>query len=163
MTDFRPSKRANDAWKRFAVWYGADSLERKFGLSAPQDWCEVFDALDRDILARVMAEVKVKFPTWMPGLPEFEALIRQVGRPAPPQFGPTVAERLNDFVLAHRSLTPTQLRMPWRYIGRQFDAPGVDGKMRHNHGVEITGVIVPADGDHPGYRVLLEDLQQAAA
>ena len=51
MTEFRPSKRANDAWKRFAAWYGADTLERKFGLQAPQDWCEVFDRLDRDALA----------------------------------------------------------------------------------------------------------------
>lgn len=158
------SKQAQDTWKRFCSWYGADAVERKFGLRAPDDWVEVLDAVDRDQLPLVLAETKSKFPTWMPGLPEFEALVTQFSKPAAPDFGPSMQERLINFVIANRSLTPRQLGMPWQYIPERFDAVpyGQKGMVR-DWGVRIVGVIVPADGDHLGYRVMVEDLQQAAA
>ena len=31
--------------------------------------------------------------------------------------------------------------------------------MRKDYGVEFTGVLIPADGEHPGYRVMFEDMQ----
>lgn len=137
------SRRAQEAWTRFASWYGADVLDRKYGLTPPQDWCEVLDELDRETLAAVMAETKSKFPSWMPGLPEFEAIVRQIKAPTV-QRGPSIMDQLHDFVMANYRLTPRQLRGPRTWL--------------HRDGV-ISGVVIPADGDTPGFRVMAEDMQ----
>jgi hypothetical protein len=57
------------------------------------------------------------------------------------------AERLCRFVMREygRRLTPAQIRGPWQHIG---SASG-----------DITGVIVPTDGDSPGFRVMLVDFE----
>ena len=89
--------------------------------------------------------------------PEPEELHRPV------QDGPSVQDRLTAFVLKNYSLTFTQLRSPWTFIGKQFDAPDLNGKMRHNHGCEITGVVIPADGESPSYRIMVEDMQMGRA
>lgn len=89
--------------------------------------------------------------------PELEETVHR-----PAQEGPTVEDRLTIFVLRNYSLTPEQIRAPWAYIGKQFDAPDVTGKTRHNHGCEITGVVIPADGEHRGCRVMVEDMQLSA-
>jgi hypothetical protein len=158
------SKQAQDTWKRFAAWYGTDALERKFGLAVPVDWADAIEGLDREQLAIVMAETKQKFPTWMPGLPEFETLVAQVRKPAIQDTGPSAQEQLVRFVILNRSLTGNQLRMPWDYLVERFDAVPHGGKnMVHNHGIRIIGVVIPADGDHPGYRVMLADMMLEAA
>jgi hypothetical protein len=56
------------------------------------------------------------------------------------------AERLCEHVMRTLGarLTPKQIRMPWTYIG--------------SVGGEITGVIIPADGDAPSYRMMLTDI-----
>lgn len=61
------------------------------------------------------------------------------------------AERLCKFVMAEygRRMTPAQIRMPWFHLG--------------SHAGEITGVVVPADGDSPRIRVTLADVDGAAA
>jgi hypothetical protein len=148
------SSRAIEAWKRFAAWYGADTLERKYGLKPPEDWCEIFDSLDRDQLARVLADVRVKFPTWMPGLGEFEQLVREIRKPVPMR-GPTVQEQLTSYVLRNYRLTFNQTRGPWRWLGT--------GNQWTGEGFAITGVVIPADGDAPGYRVMVVDMQSEAA
>jgi len=156
------SRQAQDTWKRFASWYGADVLERKFGLTVPPDWSDAIDSLDRNQLAMVLGETKQKYPTWMPGLPEFEGLIRQVRKPAAPSVGPSVQEQLISFVLANRSLTPEQLSRPWDYIVERFDAqPSWAKEMVHNWGMRVTGVVIPADGENPGYRVMTMDMDVA--
>lgn len=55
------------------------------------------------------------------------------------------AELLSDHVmrLYGRSLTPKQIRGPWTYIGTRNG--------------EISGVVIVADGDSPGRRVMLID------
>jgi hypothetical protein len=73
--------------------------------------------------------------------------------------GPAAHEILAEYVIKNYPLTAAQIRTPWQYFGDQFNAPGLDGKMRTNHGVNITGVIVPPDGDKQGYRVTLRDMQ----
>lgn len=154
MSDSKPSQRAREAWKRFASWYGADVLERKFGPNPPADWCTVLDSLDRETLGAVMADVKSKFPTWMPGLPEFEAIVQRIRRP----YAGVVSaqEQLVDYVLRNYRLTPSQLRAPWRFLhAGQSGFAGVPA----SHDYRVAGVIVPADDDQPGYRVLVEDMQ----
>lgn len=148
------SKQAQDTWKRLGSWYGADTIERKYGLRVPDDWCEVIDRLDRDTLAMVLAETRMKFATWMPGLGEFEQIVREVRKPAPLQ-GPSLQEQLTDYVLKNYTLTTEQLRLPWRWLhtGNRFNGEGFT----------ITGVDIPADGDVTGYRVMVSQMQMAAA
>ena len=155
------SWQAKQVWKRFASWYGADVLERKYGIEVPADWCEVIDAIDRDKLDGLMADVRAKHPTWPPGLPEFESLAKEAARPV--WTGPLMQELLTDFVLRNRTLTPVQQRMPWKYLYRgDSGTPGEKGR-RPSADYAVTGVEVPADGDAPGYRVMVIDMQAEAA
>jgi hypothetical protein len=138
-------------------------MAEQYGPTPPADWCEIVDDADNETVQRALSQIRLKHVTHPPTFPEFDAIFAKAKAPSPGQSGPSMQERLCDFVLKHRTLTRTQLRLPWTYIGRQFDAPDLTGKMRHNHGVEITGVIVPADGDQPGYRVMVADMQMEAA
>lgn len=162
--DYTISRRARGLWSKFCEWYGTAEMSKQFGLVPPKDWCEAIDDIpNRDAMARVISAVKTKHPTFPPKFPEFDAIVSNCTKPKAIVTGPSTQERLKVWVLQHKPLTTTQLHMPWTYIGRYFDAPGPNGKMAQNFGVEVTGVVVPADGDHPGYRVMLEDLQMAEA
>jgi hypothetical protein len=57
------------------------------------------------------------------------------------------AEKLCAFVIREygRRLTPKQIRDPWTYIG--------------TYNGEISGVVIAAGGDRPGYRVMLTDME----
>lgn len=145
------SWQARQVWKRFCAWYGADVIERKYGAVVPEDWCGVIDDIPPGKLENVLADVRMKHPSWPPGLPEFEAITRAVNKPV--FDGPSPMERLCDFVLKTKPLTAAQLRGPWRFIGA--------GNVRNGEGFAIAGVIVPADGDRPGYRVMVQDMEAA--
>lgn len=149
MSERKISWQARQTWKRFCGWYGADVVERKFGLQAPEDWCDAIDAVEEKTLETVLEHVRGKFPTWPPSLPEFEQLVRIVRSPSIAR-GPTVQERLKDFVVRTKHLSNGQLSQPWTYLGT--------GDARTGSGFAITGVVVPADGPLPGYRVMVEDM-----
>lgn len=87
-----------------------------------------------------MATLGKKFPAPIELKPEHAV---SVGRKEP-----TTQELLCDFVLRTRNLTDAQLRMPWIYT--------------HDRSGNVTGVIVQADGDWPGYNVRTEDMQLEA-
>jgi hypothetical protein len=141
---------AKQVWRKLAAWYGADVIERKFGAEIPQDWAAAIDGIDDDKLEGVLADVRIKHPTWPPGLPEFEQLIKAANRPVY-QEGPTITDRLDAYVLRTRRLTPVQqLSMSWKYLYR--------GNPRTGEGLETTGVVIAADGDAPGYRVMVMDM-----
>lgn len=156
------SWQAKQVWKRFGSWYGADALERKYGAVVPDDWCEVIDAIERGKLELLLADVRAKFPTWLPSLPEFEGLAKQLAEPAR-DAGPSTQERLVDFVLRTRRLTPAQLRMPWRFLYCGDCGTGGERGRRPSQDYAVTGVVVPADGDHPGYRVMFVDMEAEVA
>lgn len=153
MTD-KTSWQVRQVWKRFGSWYGADALERKFGLTPPDDWCEVIDAVQRDKLEQLMADVRAKYPTWLPSLPEFEGLAKAVARPVRNE-GPTMQEKLRDFALRSKHLTPGQLRAPWRDL--------YTGNGRTGEGLAVVGLEIPPDGNAPGYRVMVIDMNAEAA
>jgi hypothetical protein len=162
--DYTITRRARLLWTKFSEWYGAAEMSKQFGSMPPRDWCEVIDSIpDRNAMARVVSAVKTKHPTFPPKFPEFDAIVTDCAQPKQISTGPSAQERLKAWVIRNKSLSRNQHWMPWTYIGRHFDAPGRDGKMTKNFGIEITGVIVPADGEHPGYRVMLEDVQMAEA
>jgi hypothetical protein len=141
---------AKQVWRKFGAWYGADVIERKFGAEIPEDWANAIDGIDDDKLDVVLADVRARHPTWPPGLPEFEQLIKAANRPVY-QEGPTIAAQLTEFVARNRSLTKGQLAGLWQYLYR--------GNPRTGEGLETVGVVIAADGDAPGYRVTVEDMR----
>lgn len=155
---YRISPRAKRVWGKLQSWYG-DALDQ-YGAFPPEDWCEVIDASTQQAEHAALAEMRKQHTTFPPRFPEFDALFTKAARPLAID-GPTPQERLKEFVIANRTLTMRQLAMPWTFLGQHFDAaPAHDP--RHvwpGWGIRITGVVVPADGDHPGYRVMLEDMQ----
>jgi hypothetical protein len=149
VTTDKTSWQVRQVWKRFGGWYGADALERKFGLAPPDDWVESIDKIERSKLEQIMSDVRAKYPTWMPSLPEFEQLVRQANKPVYHE-GPSIEFKLTEFVLRTKTLTRTQL-MPfsWSYLYR--------GNVRTGEGFQTTGVVIAADGDAPGFRVMAID------
>jgi hypothetical protein len=136
-------------WKRFCGWYGADAIERKFGLQAPDDWRDSIDSVNEKTLESAMTQIRQRFPTWPPSLPEFEQIVRDLRKSADNR-GPTTLELLTDYVLRTKSLSKNQASSPWTYIGT--------GNARTGEGFAITGVVIPADGSNPGYRVMVADM-----
>jgi len=157
---YRISTRAKRVWGKLQDWYG-DALSQ-YGPFPPQDWCEVIDDLTNAAMERAaLSEIRQKHLTFPPRFPEFESILARVGRPA--VSGPSMQDRLGDFVLKHRSLTDAQLRGPWTYLYRGHPGSAGDPKdalSKPSIDFAVVGVVIPADGDRfPGYRVNVEDLQ----
>jgi len=139
------SGRAARCWQRLTEWYGV-RLAESYGTVMPKDWAEVVDRTDNDTVLRGLSIVRHRYLQHPPTLPQFEQAMEP---PATLATGPNPAEQLCAYVMRTLGprLTRTQLQSAWTYIG------SVRG--------EISGVVVPADGDAPGYRVTLEDVAAA--
>lgn len=151
-----------------------DDFKRTIG-----DLCVAVNRPFNDDLVRVLWEDLKRFP--LPAIRERASFLRAGGkrqftshdlRPeeaenVPKHSGPSrhPNEDLVDYVLANYPLTPAQMRLPWTHIGVSSDAPGVDGKMRRDHAVQFTGVIVPAcpETGKPSYRVMRQDMVLGSA
>lgn len=144
----KPSARAQRVWDRLGDWYGARFADQ-FGDQPSQDWSTVIDNTSNDDLVAVLVLVRQQHVTFPPTLPEFAALVKEVR--APRINAPSVAEQLAAFVSRSYALTPAQLRGPWTFL---YGSTG--GQLI------VTGVVIASDGDHPGYRVSVDDMQMAA-
>lgn len=158
------SRQAQAVWRRFCAFYGADVVERKYGVQPPADWCVVIDEIDSDRIDGVLADIRSKHPAWPPGLSEFESISKAAAKPR--HSGPTMQEMLTDFVLRSKSLTSNQLTRPWKFLYSGY--PGCAGDpndhtTRPSSDFAITGVVIPADGDAPGHRVMVIDMRAEAA
>lgn len=156
----KPSPRSQAAWKRLSVYYGADVIERKYGIVAPPEWCRLFDRLDRENLGAVLAETKSKHPSYPPTHGEFEEIVKALTAPPPTNDGPSTVERLKDYVLRTRGhrLTGFQLRAPWEYLYQgKCGRAGMPASEDH----ATTAVIVPPDpdGKSPGFKVTTMDME----
>lgn len=140
------SARAKRFWDKLRDWYGT-SLTDQYGMTPPADWCAVVDGATNDVMRAAMSEIRAKHVTFPPKFPEFDAIVSRLKRPAIQQ--PSVAAQLADYVLRTKKLSGYQLHMPWRYL---HDADGF-----------VCGVEVPAYEDAPGYRVMVADMEAAAA
>lgn len=145
---YKASVRAQRVWDRLGDWYGARFADQ-FGDVPSQDWGTVIDNVSNDDLVAALVLVRQRHVTFPPTLPEFAALAKEVRLPR--VHGPSVLEQLAEFVTRSYTLTPAQLRGPWTYLFRS-DASGPI----------VTAVVVDADGDKPGYRVTVDDMQMAA-
>lgn len=150
------SARSARLWSRLQQWYGS-RLAEVYGQEPGRDWCELVDASDNETVKLVLSQIREKHTTFPPTFPEFDALFAKARAPSQ-RTGPTLVDKLCEFVLSHRTLTPHQMRAPWTFLSQEFDAIAGDGKMQTNHGVTITGVLIPPDGDAPGLRVMVEDM-----
>lgn len=137
------SARAKRAWQRLMEWYGTRMAEQ-YGDSPPPDWCEVIDSIDNDAVKRGLSILRSRFIQHPPTLPQFDQAMRPAG--AAQDGGPNPAEKLCAQVMRSygRRLSRKQIREPWTYLAKP------DG--------EITGVVIAADGDHPGYRLMVDDM-----
>lgn len=158
----KSSPRAKRAWERLKQWYGT-RLTEQFGMTPPKDWAAVVDSTENEEVSRGLDFIRRTYTDWPPTFPQFEKALKPVQKVV--SKGPTPAEQLTQFVLKHRRLTPRQLAgVPrWTFLGKEFDAMAPDGKMRERYGKEIVGVVIPADGDSPGFRIMIEDMQAEAA
>ncbi len=159
------STRVHGVWEKFAGWYGADIIAKQFGKIPPQEWCEAIDSIPtRDAMARALAEVKAKYVTWPPRFPEFAAIVAKVSRPD--MSGPSMQHQLAEFAATYKPLTRAQRAAPWTYLYRGHPGYGGDPKDPRNQAspdYAVTGVVIPADGDAPGYRIMVEDMQLAVS
>jgi hypothetical protein len=137
------SPRSKRVWKRLIEWYGTRIIEQ-YGEAPPDDWREIIDDIDNTQVKRGLSIIRSRFIQHPPTLPQFDQAMRPSGTEQ--KTGPNPAERLCAHVMRNygRRMSAKQIRGPWTYVGRP------DG--------EITGVVIDADGDHAGYRVMLEDL-----
>lgn len=151
MPSYTISARVRGVWKKLSDWYGADVVAKHHGAIPPREWCEVIDDIpSKEAMARILAEVRAKHVTFPPRFPEFEVIATKLGRAIDPN-APSMQERLKDFVLRTKSLTRDQQWRPWTYL--------YTGNVRSGENSAVTGVVVPADGEHPGYRVMVADMQ----
>lgn len=145
---------AKQVWRKFGAWYGADVIERKFGAEIPKDWADAIDRVDDAKLDGVLADVRAKHPTWPPGLPEFEQIVRAANRPKYDE-GPSMQSLLTEYAVRTKHITKEQLVLPWTYL--------YTGNARTGEGLAVTGLVIPAGGDAPGYRIMVIDMQAGAA
>jgi hypothetical protein len=155
----RVSPVPNDSGIASSRWYGS-RLTDQYGAEPKGDWCELIDDHENEVIAAALARSRPSTRSTRPASPKPMRSSRRLKAPSQAQDRPSMLEQLSEFVHRNRTLTANQLRMPWKYLGRMFDAPGIDGKTRTNHGVQITGVVVPADGENPGYRVMVTDMAE---
>jgi hypothetical protein len=140
--------RVDRLWKRLGQWYGSRFAD-VYGPEPSEDWRACVDEASNDDVVAVLAMIRQRHVTFPPTLPEFESLFREVrGRKKFPRASEaSMHDRLGDFVLKHRSLTFNQLR-GWEFKYRIGD----DGFP------VTTALVIPADGDKPGYRITVEDM-----
>jgi hypothetical protein len=157
------SKRVQTFWTRLKQWYGQRIVDA-YGEEAPPDWARIIDYADNSQLKSALEKLKSIAPVHPPTFPQFEQAIKNVTAFSAPARR-DIVEELGNFVLRrhHQGIAPlTNYQIagipPWTYIGKEFDAPDLAGVMKKNHGVDFVGVIIPSDGDHPGYRVMVEDM-----
>lgn len=157
------SKRAERCWQRLTEWYGV-RLTESYGVLMPPDWCEIVDRVDNPTIVRGLITIRTKYVAHPPTLPQFEQAMAPV-KSATGKHEPNISELLCEYVMKiyGNRLTAKQLRGPWHYIGKKFAAQDHTGKTVEGHGIEITGVVIDADGDAPGYRVMVEDMQAEQA
>lgn len=154
MPEHHVSARAKRVWKRLAEFYGARVIEQ-FGALPPDPWCKVIEAYDDDAISRALINIQTSHLQYPPTLPEFSAAL-SAAIPKAVSDKPDVRIDLTNFVMRNY---PDIGCGPWKWIVRWFDAPGADGKMRSNHGVEYLGVIIPRGEGEPSLRVMVEDMQ----
>lgn len=158
MANYTPSDRGARLWTRLTEWYGKRWTEL-YGETCNREWDALIKGATNEAIKLALSECRSKHTSFPPTLPDFQALVDMSSKPAS-KAGPSNAEKLRDYVVCNKPLTMWQISRPWTYIGEAYDSPDANAKMSLGQGVNITGVVVPADGNHVGYRVMLADMTE---
>ena len=158
MNDRKPSRRANNVWRRLVQTYGTKMADQ-YGPSPPPDWCTLIDRTDDDRIESAIVAVRQKYVDWPPTLPQFEASIP--GRKI--THGDSIPDRLAVYAVRALKLCEHQLPIPWTYFGKVTEEWYEPWKQtRKNY--ETRGVTIPACAAEGcpkygvGHRVLVSDL-----
>lgn len=137
------SARAKKMWKRMTEWYGVRFTET-YGAEPPDDWRKAVDRNDNAAVIRGLAIIRKRYLEHPPTLPQFEQALNPV---AAADHRPSPGDLLCKFAMQKVGLrlSAKQISRPWDYFG------SADGA--------ISGVIIPDDGDHEGFRFTLLDIQ----
>ena len=144
----RTSQRAARFWKRLVQNYGA-RLTDQFGMTCPEDWCEVIDRTDDDRLNQALLTIRREHLQFPPTLGQFEAAIPSRSYGAQDSIPDQLAQR----AVSQFNLCEHQLWRPWSYFGAIVEG----GK----YPTPITnGVVVPPCSGcaKPSHRVKVEEL-----
>lgn len=157
---YEVSVRARRVWDRLSEWYGTRVAET-YGPNPPRDWCRLVDRSNDADVKRALSTIRTKHPSHPPTLPEFETALRP---PAPVHRGPsdeTVAERLVKHVIRNFRLSTGQMIAHWTFLYEKAQWTDQQGRPR-NELATCVGVWIPADGEHAGFRVSAQDVDEAA-
>lgn len=150
------SVRAKRFWEKLRDWYGT-ALTDQFGDAPPADWCAMVDESPNEIVASALAEIRQRHVTFPPKFPEVDAIFTKLKRPH--DANPSMMDLLSDYALRTKSLTQRQLR-GWTFLYRGHS--GYAG-CPASHDYAVSAMVIPADGDQPGYMIRVEDMQMERA
>lgn len=146
------SVRAKRFWEKLHGWYGS-ALTEQFGPEPPSDWCALVDDSGNDVVASALAEIRQRHVTFPPKFPEVDAIFAKLKRPH--DASPSMMDLLSDYALRSKPLTFRQLR-GWTFLYQGHS--GYAG-CPASHDYAVVGMVIPADGDAPGYRIMVTDMQ----
>jgi len=151
------NRRAKLLWKRFTQTYGARFLEQ-FGKEPPEVWIEAVENLRDEQIAFGLRKLTREHVQHPPSLGAFQQACNDMPQPVV-DSGPTLQAQLCAYVTLTRyaRLSANQQRGPWTYLHRE----GIDPTQpKHSQRTAMcVGLVIEADGDFPGHRVMLEDMQ----
>lgn len=73
------ASKAEALWKRMAEMFGAETLARKYGDTAPETWITAIERLNQFELERGMRRLVYGGKSYIPTLPEFLRMCREIG------------------------------------------------------------------------------------
>lgn len=158
------SRRAKRVWERLIQAYGSRVAD-SFGAEVPKPWQELIDNLTDAQIAYGLRQVIRESLAHPPTLGQFTKACNDmpVHRPA---NSLTIQEQLVAFVMAKYFTSPPlapgaddrqkQVAMPWTFLYRE--SINAEQPKHLQRGAECTGVVVPAFGDQPSYRVMVVDM-----
>lgn len=157
-------KRAERVWVRLVQSYGSRVAE-SYGREMPKPWFEAIADLTDDQVAYGLRKVIRDTPIHPPTVGQFVAACVDMPQPVS-DSGPSLQAVLSAYVMLTRypisrdsKFTADQMRQssaPWTFLYREWSD---QERPKHlQRCAECTGVLVPAAGALPGFRVQVVDM-----
>lgn len=156
--------RASRVWKRMLQIYGARFTE-SYGEKPTEPWIAAIDDLTDQQIAFGIRQVMRDTPIHPPTLGQFAKACNDMPV-AQANKGPSLQEQLCAYVMVKHFRSPPlspgpndrqkQVAMPWTYLYREWIDP--DRPKHLQRCAECVGVLIPAFGDQPEYRVMVIDM-----
>ena len=158
------NNRSERIWLRLIQAYGSRVAE-SYGEDMPQIWIDAMEHLTDTQIDYGMRKVVRDTPVHPPTLGQFSQACADTPQQKTKGLR-TIQEQLTDFVVrthfpTHRDskFTPDQARqssLPWTYLYHDWID---DSRPKHSQAcAECTGVLVPAAGALPGFKVTVSDM-----